>query len=54
MMKALTNRPTDGQTDRWMDGWMDTQNFGGYNIIPLPIFVAEHKNRMTVQKQKKH
>ena len=27
------------------DGWMDIQNFGGYNIIPSPLFVAEHKKR---------
>ena len=23
---------------------MGTQNFGGYSIIPLQLFVAEHKN----------
>ena len=26
------------------DGRTDTQNFGWYNIIPLPLFVAGHKN----------
>ena len=25
------------------DGRTDTQNFGGYNIIPSPFFVAGHK-----------
>ena len=29
------------------DGWMDTQNFGWYIIIPSPFFVAGHKNDMT-------
>ena len=27
-----------------MDGQTDTQNFIGYNIIPLPVLVAGHKN----------
>ena len=35
MMEALTDELTDGQ--------MDTQNFGRYNIIPLPLFVTGHK-----------
>ena len=35
MMEALD----DGQIVRWMD----TQNFGGYNIIPSPLFLAGHK-----------
>ena len=29
----------DGRTD----GWTDTQNFGGYNIIPRHFLVAGHK-----------
>ena len=29
--------------NRSADGQMDTQNFRGYNIIPLPLFVARHK-----------
>ena len=28
-----------------MDGQTDTQNFGGYIIIPLPLFVVGHKNK---------
>ena len=36
MMEALTDGQTDGQTD--------TKNFGGYNIIPSPLFVAGHKS----------
>ena len=32
------------RTDRWTDGRMDTQKFGGYNIIPSPLFVVGHKN----------
>ena len=36
MMEVLM----DGQTD----GWMDPQNFRGYNIKPLQLFVVEHKN----------
>ena len=35
---------TDGWTDRWTDGRTDTQNFGGYNIIPRHFLVAGHKN----------
>ena len=31
MMEALTDGPTD------------TQNFGEYNIIPSPLFVAGHR-----------
>ena len=31
----------DGRTDR--DGRTDTQNFGGYNIIPRHFLVAGHK-----------
>ena len=31
-------------TDRRTDGWTDTQNFGGYNIIPCHFFEAGHKN----------
>ena len=27
-----------------MNGRMDTQSFGGYNIIPSPLFVAGHKH----------
>ena len=23
----------------------DTQNFGGYNMIPSPLFVKRHKNK---------
>ena len=34
---------TDGRTDRRTDGRMDTQNFGGYNIIPRHFLVAGHK-----------
>ena len=34
MIEGLTNRQTD------------TQNFGGYNIIPLPLFVAGYKMRV--------
>ena len=26
------------------DGWTDTQNFRGYNIIPFHFLVAGHKN----------
>ena len=33
----------DGSTDEWTDRQMDTQNFGEYNMIPLPIFMAGHK-----------
>ena len=33
----------DGSADGWTDRWMDTQNFGRYNIIPSPLFVAGHK-----------
>ena len=36
MMEALTDGRTDGRTN--------TQNFGGYNIIPSPLFVAGHKS----------
>ena len=36
---------TDGRTDERTDGRIDTQNFGGYNIIPRHFFVAVHKNR---------
>ena len=37
----ITDPPLmDGQTDRRTD----TQNFGGYNIIPSHFFVVEHKN----------
>ena len=38
-----TDGRTDGQTDRWTDGRTDTQNFGGYNIIPRHFLVAGHK-----------
>ena len=31
-------------TDGWTDGRTDTQNFGGYNIIPHHFSVAGHKN----------
>ena len=34
----------DGRVDGQMDGQMDTQNFRVYNVIPLPLFVARHKN----------
>ena len=34
MVGALTDRWTDKQ----MDGWTDTQNFRGYNIIPRHCF----------------
>ena len=40
--QALTDALTyDGQR---MNGRADTQNFGGYNIIPRHFFVAGHKN----------
>ena len=35
----------DRQTDRRTDGRTDTQNFGGYNIIPRHFLVAGHKNK---------
>ena len=34
----------DGRTDGQTDGRMDTQNFGGYKIIPRHFLVAGHKN----------
>ena len=33
----------DGRTDRQTDRRTDTQNFGGYNIIPRHFLVAGHK-----------
>ena len=39
-----TDGRTDRQTDRGTDGRTDTQNFGGYNIIPRHFLVAGHKN----------
>ena len=35
------------------DGRTDTQNFGGYNIIPRHFLVAGHKNgKFTISKSK--
>ena len=34
---------TNGRTDGRTDGRRDTQNFGGYNIIPRHFLVAGHK-----------
>ena len=35
------------------DGWMDTQHFGWYNIIPTPLLVEGHKNPAILSKKKK-
>ena len=35
------------------DGWMDTQHFGWYNITPLPLLVAGHKNPAILSSKKK-
>ena len=40
----------DGSADRLTDEWADTQNFRGYNIIPLPLFVAGHKNGVKISR----
>ena len=37
---------TDGRTDRQTDGRTNTQNFGGYNIIPRHFLVAGHKKSL--------
>ena len=34
----------DGSADGRTDGRTYTQNFGWYNIIPSPLFVAGHRN----------
>ena len=36
-----------------MNGQRDTQNFGGHNIIPSPIFVVRHKMKKKKKKKKK-
>ena len=33
-----------------MDGQTDTQNFVGYNIIPLPLFVDGHNKNKQIRK----
>ena len=47
----IVGRPDTGSLPRTIappdhppDGRTDTQNVGGYNIIPRHFFVAEHKN----------
>ena len=41
----------DGRTDRRIDRRTDTQNFGGYNIIPRHFLVAGHKNDLCAQRR---
>ena len=44
LSQTVSNYGADTNDEPLTDGQTDTQNIGGYNVIPRHFFVAGHKN----------